>query len=439
MRKGFIFDHNRCVNCNACRAACVLENGLTIQPRTIFIYNSDAEDLFPLINLSMACSHCESAVCMKGCPASAYERDPLTGAVIVDEKKCIGCRYCQWNCPYDAPKFDSERNIVSKCNLCNTGLKEGREPACSSACPTGALAFGQLTHPEFENVYPWFPDKNLYPAIEFSASHNQVPPVIIPERTDRLLLVRSNEEKKNISSEFSLIMFSFLATLSVSVLISSVVKGVFPERFTFIVCLLLTGLVSFFHLGKKLRSWRSVINLRHSPLSREIAMLIFYSLISLSAVLLNSPGLLAASAIAGLCLLLLIDSVYLYADRRRSAMFQSGQTFISALLIGSFLSGILVPFIFIAIIKLISSVYSLSGKKSGGFNFGIRFLRLGFLVVPGLSMTFHNYDQDFIVVLILLSGELLDRILFYYDFNPVNINHLIDLQLNIERNEKKRG
>ena len=33
MRKGFIFNHNRCVGCNACNAACILENGWDVHPR----------------------------------------------------------------------------------------------------------------------------------------------------------------------------------------------------------------------------------------------------------------------------------------------------------------------------------------------------------------------------------------------------------------------
>src|SRR5512133_736522 len=102
MRKGFIVNTSKCVDCKACSAACIIENGWMVKPRNIYTYNSTAEQLFSLINLSLACNHCESAACMDGCPASAYSRDLVTGAVILDEKKCIGCRYCQWNCPYDA-------------------------------------------------------------------------------------------------------------------------------------------------------------------------------------------------------------------------------------------------------------------------------------------------------------------------------------------------
>src|ERR1035437_5245013 len=172
MRKGFIFNHNKCVNCNACSAACILENGCTVPPRNIFTYNSQAEGLIPLINLSLACNHGESAVCMNGCPTSAYSRETVTGAIILDELKCIGCRYCQWNCPYDAPRFDSQNKTVAKCHLCYSELIENRQPACSSACPTGALKFGQLTEPDSDKVFSWFPDKKLNPAIEFTANQN---------------------------------------------------------------------------------------------------------------------------------------------------------------------------------------------------------------------------------------------------------------------------
>jgi Fe-S-cluster-containing dehydrogenase component len=152
MRKGFIFNHNKCVSCNSCSAACILENGWKVHPRNIFTYNSNAEYLLPLIHLSLACSHCESAICMEGCPASAYSREDITGAIILDETKCIGCRYCQWTCPYDAPKFDAESKTIAKCNLCYSGLIEGRQPACSSACPTGALRFEPLTEQNPENI-----------------------------------------------------------------------------------------------------------------------------------------------------------------------------------------------------------------------------------------------------------------------------------------------
>ena len=438
MRKGFIFNHNKCVGCKSCSAACVLENSWSVQPRNIYTFNSEAEPLLQLINLTLACNHCESAVCMKGCPTSSFEREPLTGAIIFDEMKCIGCRYCQWNCPYDAPKYDSVKKIITKCNLCYSGLIEGRQPACSSACPTGALSFGKLSGQKSDNAYSWFPNKNLDPAIEFTAGENNDPLRIIPENIYKSEITNTVYKKKSISKELSLIVFSFLSTISVATLISSIFTGVYPERTVFITVIVLAGLASFFHLGKWLRSWRSVSNLKNSPLSREIAFYLIYLTFSFIAVFFQLPLFLISSSVIGLVLLLIIDSVYIYADKRKYVRLHSGQTFLSALLIVSFLSGAVFPFIFIAIIKLAASVYSLLVKKMNN-NFEIRFLRIAFLIITGISLISHNSYPDLITISIFLTGELFDRIIFYIDFNPLNINALINSQLNIERDEKKRG
>jgi anaerobic dimethyl sulfoxide reductase subunit B (iron-sulfur subunit) len=439
MRKGFIFDYNMCVNCKACSASCILENGWKVHPRNIYSYNSEAEYILPVINLSLACNHCETATCMNGCPASAYSRDSVTGAIILDENKCIGCKYCQWNCPYDAPKYDIEKRIITKCNLCYTGLADGRQPACSSACPTGALRFDLLSEPDPCSWYLWFPDKNLKPAIEFTAANNNSPLRIIPGDRFREIANKPDIQKKNIYDEISLVIFSFLATISVSILIFSFVKGVYPLKNIFIPVLLLPGFISLFHLGKKLRSWRSVTNLRNSPLSREIASYLGYTLVTFTMLLIRTPGLLIASLIAGLIFLVFIDNVYYYSDKRQLVILHSGQTFITALLIGSFLSGMVLPFVFIAVIKLGISAFRLYSSNLKNRYFEIRFMRIALLSVSGISLISHISYPELPVILIFLIGELLDRILFYTDFNPMNINHMINEQLNIERDEKKRG
>jgi Fe-S-cluster-containing dehydrogenase component/DMSO reductase anchor subunit len=439
MRKGFIFNYNKCVDCKACSAACIIENGWSVHPRNILTFNQEAELLLPVINLSLACNHCESAVCMKGCPASAFSRQSVTGAILIDNLRCIGCRYCQWNCPYDAPKFDSVSGTIVKCNLCYSGLIEGRQPACSSACPTGALRFGPLSAQNPDNVFSWFPDKKLNPAIEFTAKQNINSLKIIPEDIYGQRDQKTTSGEKYVSNETSLIIFSFLSIISVATIITSFIKGVFPQKKIFVPVLLLAGIVSFFHLGRKLRSWRSVANIRNSPLSREIAALIVYSFISLLAVFFFIPGFIVASSIIGLIFLLLLDSVYTYTNRSKTVILHSGQTFISALLIVSFFSGIVLPFIFIALIKLVLSVYNLSDEKRNGIYFSLKFLRIAFLVVSGTGMILHNSNNDILTASLFLSGELLDRIIFYIDFKPLNINTLITEQLNIKRDEKKGG
>ena len=439
MRKGFIFDHTRCVNCNACNAACILENGWKGHPRNIYTYNSQAEPGLPLLHLSLACNHCESAACMDGCPTSAYSREPVTGAIILDEARCIGCRYCQWNCPYDAPKYNSETRSIIKCNLCYSLLIEGLQPACSSGCPTGALRYGEFTEHNSGPAYSWFPDKELNPAIEFTAKSDNTTLKIIPENIYESADQVPSNNGKNISDEWSLIAFSYLATLSVSAIISAFIKGIFPPAMVFLPVLLLTGAVSFFHLGQKIKAWRSLINLRNSALSREIAAFIVFASVSVVTVLFHIPGFLIVSSITGLTLLLLIDNVYVTADKRLSVVLHSGQTFISALLIVSFFTDSTLPFLFMALIKLVSSFYRLPVKQLHKQNFGLRFLRIAFLIVSGISMVSDISYPDLFIVSLFLIGELFDRILFYIDFNPLNIYKLIDQQLNTERNEKKRG
>lgn len=438
MRKGFIFNHSKCVACNACGAACVLENGWSVHPRTIFTFNAGADSVLPVINLSLACNHCETASCMNACPASAYSREPSTGAILIDDNKCIGCRYCQWNCPYDAPKFDIDKKVIFKCNLCQSLLAEGGTPACVSGCPTGALGYGETGETESIGRYPWFPDKNLSPSIKFTSSESIKPLKIIPEPSEMPVSCEQKNSSGNISGETSLILFSFLATISVSMLLTSVIRGIFPNRMSFIIIMLASGLVSIFHLGRKLRFWRAVLNPVSSPLSLEIATFIIYGIISISAVLLQLPAVLVAASIAGLLFLLSIDRVYVFADWHKSAILHSGQTFISALIITSFFSGSIVPFIFMGLIKISLSFYSYFRTKAGDNHTTLRFLRIALLIIPALSLILRNTSPDIYTFIIFLTGELFDRILFYLDFSPLHISTLIEDKLIAEKNEKKR-
>jgi Fe-S-cluster-containing dehydrogenase component/DMSO reductase anchor subunit len=439
MRKGFIFDQNKCVNCQACNVACVLENGWTIHARSIFIFNSQALPLLPLINLSLACNHCEIPICLEGCPTASYKRDLTTGAVIIDENKCIGCKYCQWICPYDAPKFDAEKRIMGKCNLCYSGMSEGRLPACTTACPTGALNYGEISATIEEYIPLWFPGRKLNPAIRLIGKINYIPLRIIPEKIFNREIQISAEKEKGIIGEWSLIAFSFLTTLSVAILISSFINGIFPKKILFLPIIIMAGLLSLFHLGKKNKAWRALANLKSSPLSNEIVLFIIYSATSFISVIIQVPGFIIAASFIGLILLIVIDSVYLYADKRKSLIIHSGQTFLSALLIVSFFTGFVLPFIFIAVIKLAASFYNLSVNKIYSFNFVIRFLRIALLIVTGASLVLNISYKDPVIMSIFLSGELFDRFIYYFDFDPVNINKLINNHIKAESNEKKRG
>ena len=58
-------------------------------------------------------------------------------------KKCLGCRYCEWACPYSAPQFDQALGQMTKCDFCREELEQGGVPSCVAGCPTRALQFGE--------------------------------------------------------------------------------------------------------------------------------------------------------------------------------------------------------------------------------------------------------------------------------------------------------
>jgi Fe-S-cluster-containing dehydrogenase component/DMSO reductase anchor subunit len=425
MNRGFIFDINKCVNCSACSAACVLENGWTVHARAIYTHNSEAVITLPVINVSLACNHCEKPVCLEGCPAGSYYRESNTGAIVIDEKKCFGCKYCQWNCPYDAPKLETVKGTIVKCNLCFSRLMEGLMPACVNACPTGALQFGEFSKTTTENRLSWVPDKKLNPSLQFIGQSDK-PLHIIPE--DKFSKEEPYDKVRKASGkpEWSLLIFSFLCTLSVGLSGASLIKGVFPNLFISLSTIFVAGASSLFHLGRMTRAWRAASNLKTSPLSREIAMFLIYSATSSFAIVFELPAFLIVSSVAGFLLLLAIDAVYTYAENRKSIFYHSGQTFISALLITSFFTGSIVPFLFIAMIKFVSSTHSMYVCRSSANGFGIRFFRLAFLLITAAAMISGLHRSENIIIVLFLTGELFDRIIFYADFVPLNIKILIN-------------
>lgn len=92
--------------------------------------------------VSLSCNHCENPVCAEACPTQAMHKDE-NGIVSVDPDRCVGCRYCEWNCPYGAPQFDPERKKMTKCDFCRDYLEQGLPPSCVAACPCRALDYGE--------------------------------------------------------------------------------------------------------------------------------------------------------------------------------------------------------------------------------------------------------------------------------------------------------
>jgi len=140
MQRIFVFEVSRCFGCNGCAAACANINHTPggVLWRTVHKLPPHDGD-HRTVYLSVSCNHCENPPCVKACPSNALEKRPSDGVVVHYPDKCIGCRYCQMACPYDAPKWEPETGLTSKCNFCVERLDRGLEPACVETCFSGAL------------------------------------------------------------------------------------------------------------------------------------------------------------------------------------------------------------------------------------------------------------------------------------------------------------
>jgi len=150
----FYFDSSRCSGCKACQMACKDKHDLEVGLNWRRVYEicgghweNQGSAWTPHVfayNLSIACNHCAKPVCRDVCPTGAITKRK-DGIVLIDTDKCMGCRYCEWACPYGALQFDKTSGTMTKCHFCYDSIDNGKPPACVSACPQRALDFGELS------------------------------------------------------------------------------------------------------------------------------------------------------------------------------------------------------------------------------------------------------------------------------------------------------
>ncbi|MEJ8553499.1 4Fe-4S dicluster domain-containing protein [Tepidibacter sp. Z1-5] len=158
-----VADSSKCIGCKECEVACFAVHNKnnnvgytvgTVQtpviPRLYLVKT-------PSVTMPIQCRQCEDAPCAKSCSVKAISQ--IDNTIVVDEKKCIGCKNCIMACPFGAidllPKYDNGKEVVQfnlkeeshdeleeivkstayKCDLC---IDNG-EQACIKACPNNAL------------------------------------------------------------------------------------------------------------------------------------------------------------------------------------------------------------------------------------------------------------------------------------------------------------
>lgn len=156
----------------------------------------------------MMCQHCDNAPCENVCPVNATNHSS-EGVNQMTYNRCIGTRYCANNCPYKVRRFNWQdyttadifpwnerdlmgstlgfngdmpfgadnltrmvlnpdvtvrtRGVIEKCSFCMQRIQEGKlsakresrqltdgdvKTACQTACPTGAITFGNKNDKE---------------------------------------------------------------------------------------------------------------------------------------------------------------------------------------------------------------------------------------------------------------------------------------------------
>lgn len=164
------------------------------------------------------CQHCNKAPCENVCPVAATSHG-RQGQNQMAYNRCVGTRYCANNCPYRVRRFNwfkyannSEfnfnmnndlgrmvlnpdvvvraRGVMEKCSFCIQttqevilrAKKENREVeagefndacACSIACSSGSISFGDINNPK-EEVSKLQDDDRLFKLLEFIGTDNNV-------------------------------------------------------------------------------------------------------------------------------------------------------------------------------------------------------------------------------------------------------------------------
>ncbi len=158
-----VIDLSKCRNARKCMSACQNHHQLRPDQHHINVLQMQDAEHTALYFMPKPCQHCDNPPCTKVCPVDAtFKRQD--GIVLIDNERCIGCRFCiaacpysarifQWTEPKDAEKYKEltyniEANVpqkkgtVSKCLFSADRLRENKLPSCVSACPNGVYYFG---------------------------------------------------------------------------------------------------------------------------------------------------------------------------------------------------------------------------------------------------------------------------------------------------------
>jgi Fe-S-cluster-containing dehydrogenase component len=166
-----VIDLAKCRNARKCLEGCQNMHNLPRHMEWIKFYlMRDSQDTAPYW-FPKPCLHCNNPPCVKVCPVGAtFKR--TDGIVLVDNERCIGCKFCMAACPYSSRVFNWDEPIlpnpskeryspetsspprigtVSKCDFCPDMVRKGELPTCVTACPNGVYWYGDKNQDSVTN------------------------------------------------------------------------------------------------------------------------------------------------------------------------------------------------------------------------------------------------------------------------------------------------
>ncbi|MFO7179725.1 MAG: DmsC/YnfH family molybdoenzyme membrane anchor subunit [Pseudomonadota bacterium] len=307
----FEVDLDRCTGCKACVAACHSLNGLDEGEmfRTVGLLHGGTVEAPAQITVTTSCHHCLEPACMLGCPVKAYEKDPVTGIVKHLDDQCFGCQYCTLMCPYDAPKYNKERGIVRKCDLCSERLAHGEAPACVQACPNGAIAVRVVDHAsvvqvaEAETFLPGAPGPEHTLPTTVYKTKKPLPANLLPADFYSTSPEHSHPALVAMLTLTQLSAGAFALGLLVEHLAGRPWGSTLAQATTATALALIALGASLFHLGRPHLAYRAFLGVRTSWLSREIIAFGGFAKASLVFALLTAAPLLSLSVLEPLAAL----------------------------------------------------------------------------------------------------------------------------------------
>lgn len=346
----FEVDLDSCTGCKACVTACHSLNGLddgeSFRSIGALISPSPTPPAPALQTVTTACHHCVDPGCLTGCPAKAYEKDPITGIVKHLDDACIGCQYCTLTCPYEVPLYNDRLGIVRKCDMCADRLGQGEAPACVQGCPTEAIT---ITAAPIAAVSPTADERLITGAAPSALTQ---PTTLYRGAAVEAGLVPADDGVVTPQhGHRPLVVMLVLSQLSIGIMVAvAVFAGVLSEthRALGATAALFLGVVSagasFAHLGQPLKAWRVVLGWSHSWLSREALLVGGYLAITALAALLawsDATGsaaslVAAASAVVGVVAATSSVMIYVVTGRRLWALPLTATRFGGTVLAGLF-------------------------------------------------------------------------------------------------------